>query len=67
LLVRAVLLGGLAMAGSDVPAAVLGATELSEWTPESWISDIVPHAAYGLVTAGAFAVMAGSGPANDSA
>jgi len=58
LLLRALLLGGLAMAGSDLPATLLGATDLAEWTPESWISDIVPHFAYGLVTAAAFATMA---------
>jgi hypothetical protein len=58
LVLRAVLLGGLAMAASDVPAVLLGATDLAEWTPGSWVSDIVPHLAFGIVTAGAFATMA---------
>ncbi|MCX2967795.1 hypothetical protein WDH52_02290 [Streptomyces sp. TRM70308] len=45
------LLGALAMAGSDVPAAGLGVTDPREWGGESWVSDIVPHLAYGVVTA----------------
>lgn len=56
LLLRTFVLGAIAMAASDVPATMLGATNLKEWTPSSWISDILPHAAYGLATA---AVVAG--------
>jgi hypothetical protein len=56
LLLRTIALGAIAMAASDVPATLLGATNLKEWTPASWISDILPHAAYGLATA---AVVAG--------
>lgn len=56
LLVRTLALGAIAMAASDVPAALLGATNLKEWSATSWISDILPHAAYGLATA---AVVAG--------
>ena len=47
---RTVVLGAVAMAASDVPAAVLGATNLKEWSATSWVSDIVPHAAFGLTT-----------------
>lgn len=50
----AVLLGGAAMAGSDVPATVLGVTDPTEWGPKSWVSDIVPHLVYGVVTAVAY-------------
>jgi predicted TIM-barrel enzyme len=57
---RVVALGALAMAASDVPATLLGATDIARWTVDSWISDIVPHLAYGFVTAGAFAAMAGA-------
>ena len=57
-LTQAVVLGALAMAASDVPANALGATNLAEWTPASWLSDIVPHAAYGIVTASVFAAIA---------
>lgn len=44
-------LGLAAMAGSDVPATALGVTDPARWGPESWVSDIVPHLAYGFVTA----------------
>jgi hypothetical protein len=57
-LVRAFVLGALAMAASDVPSAALGATDPRTWEASGWISDIVPHAAYGLVTAAAFEAMA---------
>lgn len=44
-------LGLAAMAGSDGPATALGVTNPKEWDRNSWISDIVPHMAYGLVVA----------------
>ncbi len=47
-------LGLAAMAGSDVPATALGITDPSEWSSSSWASDIVPHLAYGLITAVAY-------------
>lgn len=59
------LLGAGAMAGSDVPASVLGVTQPTEWPAASWASDIVPHAVYGLVTVvtySAFAADQASGP-----
>jgi hypothetical protein len=43
-----------AMAGGDGPAIALGATKPGEWSLASWLSDIVPHAIYGIVTAAAF-------------
>lgn len=49
-------LGLAAMAGSDVPATALGTTNPAEWSAGSWISDLVPHFAYGLVTAATFDV-----------
>ncbi|MDQ2864974.1 MAG: hypothetical protein M3R51_01985 [Candidatus Eremiobacteraeota bacterium] len=45
-------LGAAAMAASDVPAAKLGATDLSQWGVSGWLSDAIPHAIFGLVTAG---------------
>jgi hypothetical protein len=50
------LLGGLALAAaamvaSDVPAVRFGLTDPKTWSTASWISDIVPHAVYGLTTA----------------
>ncbi|GAA4590416.1 hypothetical protein GCM10023194_47170 [Planotetraspora phitsanulokensis] len=44
-------LGLLAMAASDVPAAVLRLTDPREWSPASWVSDVLPHLGYGTVTA----------------
>lgn len=58
LLARALILGAAAMAASDVPATMLDATDPKEWSPASWLSDIVPHVAYGMVTAAAFAAIA---------
>jgi hypothetical protein len=40
------------MVGSGIPATALGATDLRQWSLNSWISDtIIPHLAYGLTTA----------------
>ena len=45
-----VVFGLAAMAGSDVPAA-LGVTNPAKWDANSWLSDILPHFAYGLMMA----------------
>jgi hypothetical protein len=58
---QALLLAGIAMAASDVPAQLLGATNIKEWTPSSWASDIVPHIAYGVITAAVFSTIADEG------
>ncbi|MGI8682681.1 MAG: hypothetical protein ACR2JO_11260 [Mycobacteriales bacterium] len=47
-------LGMAAMAGSDVPATALGVADPSSWPASSWVADVVPHLAYGLVTAAVF-------------
>jgi uncharacterized membrane protein len=44
------LTGAGAMAAADLPAAALGVTDLTAWSEEDWLSDVVPHLAYGLVT-----------------
>lgn len=45
-------LSALAMAGSDLPAVATGATsDPRRWPWSSWLADLVPHLAYGLVTA----------------
>jgi hypothetical protein len=49
--VSAVVIGGAAMAGSDVPMARLGLSDPTSWSTADWLSDAVPHLAYGLVTA----------------
>jgi hypothetical protein len=47
-------LGAAAMAASDYPATRLGLTEPRDWSATDWLSDVVPHMAYGLATAIAF-------------
>jgi hypothetical protein len=55
---RSLVLCALAMAGSDVPATMLEATNPADWGASGWISDIVPHLAYGVVTAAVFETIA---------
>jgi hypothetical protein len=43
--------GLAAMVGANAPMTWLGVTDPRTWDPVSWLSDIVPHAAYGIVTA----------------
>lgn len=49
--IGAVLVGGLAMAGSDVPMARLGLTDPASWSASDWLSDALPHLAYGFAVA----------------
>jgi uncharacterized membrane protein len=44
------LLGAAAMAASDVPLAALGVSDPRTWSATDWISDVVPHLVYGVVT-----------------
>lgn len=46
-----------ALAGTNGPMTVLGVTDPREWSAVDWVSDIVPHVAYGVVTAAAFDAM----------
>jgi hypothetical protein len=46
----AVALGAAAMTATDVPMAKLRLTDVSQWSTADWLSDAVPHLAYGLVT-----------------
>ncbi len=47
-------LGLSAMAASDVPIVSLGLSDPRTWGVSGWASDIVPHLAYGLLTAVAY-------------
>jgi len=47
-------LGAAAMAASDYPATRLGLTEPRDWSAVDWVSDVLPHMAFGIVTAVAF-------------
>ena len=51
-----------AMAGGDVPATVLGVANPARWNLSSWVSDSIPHLAYGLVTAVAYDVVLNRNP-----
>jgi hypothetical protein len=55
----AVTVAALAMAASDLPMARLGVSDPRSWSADDWISDILPHLAYGLVT---YEAIAGEGP-----
>lgn len=57
--VAAVGLGLAAMAGSDVPLTALGLTDPRAWPASSWVSDVVPHLVYGVVTAATFDLVSG--------
>lgn len=46
-----------AMAGSDVPLTALGLTDPRSWRPGDWLADVVPHLAYGVVTAASCAAL----------
>jgi hypothetical protein len=47
-------LGILAMVASDLPIALTGASDPRTWTPVDWLSDLIPHLIYGLVTVQAY-------------
>jgi len=40
-----------ALAGTNGPMTALGVTDPRTWPASSWVADIVPHLAYGAVTA----------------
>lgn len=44
--------------GTTAPMAAVGVSDPRSWSASSWISDIVPHLAYGAATALAFEAMA---------
>jgi hypothetical protein len=52
-----VLLGGTAMAATDVSMARLGVSDPSGWDAASWASDAVPHLAFGAVAYGTLAAL----------
>ena len=42
-----------ALIGSNGPMTALGITDPRTWSPADWASDLIPHLAYGIVTAAA--------------
>jgi len=55
----AVALAAAAMAGANGPLVRLGLTDPRSWSTADWMSDIVPHLAYGVVTRMALAAPGG--------
>lgn len=43
-----------AMAGANLPPVAMGITDPREWGTEGWMADIIPHLAYGFVTAAVY-------------
>ena len=53
-----VALGVAAMTAADASYAVTGASDPKTWTVTDWISDLVPHIIYGLVTVATYEAIA---------
>lgn len=47
--ISAILLGAVAMGSSNASMTALGVTDPRTWSASAWVSDIVPHVAYGAV------------------
>jgi hypothetical protein len=56
--VAGLIAGAAAMALTDGTAVALGATDIAQWDATSWISDLVPHAVFGLAVAYAYDTLA---------
>jgi hypothetical protein len=56
--VAGLIAGAAAMALTDGTAVALGATDISQWDVASWLSDLVPHAVFGLATAYSYEALA---------
>ena len=48
--IGALLTSGITMVLANGPMTVLGITDPRSWTRADWLSDVVPHIAYGAVT-----------------
>jgi hypothetical protein len=53
-----VAVGVVAMTAADASYAVTGASDPKTWTVTDWISDLVPHIIYGLVTVATYETIA---------
>ena len=49
--VATLLVTGGVLVGTNGPMTVLGITDPRTWSAADWISDVVPHLAYGAVVA----------------
>jgi hypothetical protein len=59
-------LGLVATVAADTPMTALGLTAPRTWGMVGWLSDLVPHVIYGLVTVYAFQMMAEQDPGEKS-
>jgi hypothetical protein len=55
---RGVAVGLAAMAAADTSYAVTGVSDPKSWSVADWISDLVPHIIYGLVTVATYEAIA---------
>jgi hypothetical protein len=51
---NALALTALAMIGSNAPMTLLGLTDPRQWSVSDWISDVLPHLAYGVAAASVY-------------
>jgi hypothetical protein len=51
LLVATLVASAIALVGTNGPMTVLGVTNPLTWSAVDWISDLIPHLGYGVVTA----------------
>lgn len=49
-----------AMAASDVPIALTGVSDPATWSTTDWLSDLIPHLVYGLVTVAVYDALRGT-------
>jgi hypothetical protein len=49
------LAGAGALIGSNAGMVALGVTDPGSWSKADWLADVLPHAAYGVVTAATYA------------
>ena len=47
------------MVASDLPIIALGVSDPRTWAAAGWVSDLLPHLAYGLATAAVYEALAG--------
>ena len=49
-----------AMAASDLPIALTGVSDPATWSSTDWLSDLIPHLVYGLVTVAVYDALRGT-------
>ena len=48
------------MAASDIPIALTGVSDPATWSTTDWLSDLIPHLVYGLVTVAVYDALRGT-------